>query len=330
MHPHGVEDLCEAGERVYARALRQGGIGRAEAEEAGCLIELELLRLDPANLERLLPSRPGEVLAGLLGDIRAQVGATEKRMAVAAAAAERFAGLEIGEAPAAGGIRIIEGKERIQEAINEECSRCTVEHVGIQPGGIRPESSLVQALRLVTELGQRGVRVRSLYNHVARHGMGLHAYIEQAGGIPEVRTLDEIPERLVMFDRTVAYIPVVPDRSLALEVRIPAVVEYLHDTFECLWRMAVPYGKPVPSRSEIDGITHRERVIAALLAEGLTDSDVAERLGINVRTCRGHIAKLADVLGSSSRAQLGVRIAQTGLDVPARRAISAPESPTGR
>ncbi|MZG14879.1 helix-turn-helix transcriptional regulator, partial [Streptomyces sp. SID5914] len=39
--------------------------------------------------------------------------------------------------------------------------------------------------------------------------------------------------------------------------------------------------------------------------------DIAERLGMNVRTARVHIAKLAATLGSESRAQLGYLIAES-------------------
>jgi DNA-binding CsgD family transcriptional regulator len=40
---------------------------------------------------------------------------------------------------------------------------------------------------------------------------------------------------------------------------------------------------------------------------------IASRLGLNIRTARVHIAKLAAMLGSESRAQLGYLIAQSGI-----------------
>ncbi|RII08601.1 Bacterial regulatory protein, LuxR family [Streptomyces sp. YIM 130001] len=328
-HPHGPEDLCEAGERVYARALRVGGIARPEAEDAGCLFELGLLQADPTDLEWLLPARPGEVLAGLLHGIRDQTALTQERMTSVAAAAERFAALQVAELPAGGGVRAVEGKDYIQGLIDEESAKCTTEHAGIQPGGIRSEFHLSRALPLVQDLAGRGLRVRSLYTHVARHGMGLQAYLDLVGPTVEIRTLDVVPERLVMFDRSVAYVAAVPDRTVALEIRIPALVDYLYAVFECFWRTALPLDDRLSDRSEVEGITHRERVIASLLAEGLTDTEVAERLGVNVRTCRHHIAKLADVLGSSSRTQLGVRIAEAGLDTLPYVSAPGPESPTG-
>lgn len=63
----------------------------------------------------------------------------------------------------------------------------------------------------------------------------------------------------------------------------------------------------------LNGITPRQRAIAALLVEGHTDAVTAERLGMNIRTARVHIAKLAATLGSESRAQLGYLIGQSGI-----------------
>lgn len=47
--------------------------------------------------------------------------------------------------------------------------------------------------------------------------------------------------------------------------------------------------------------------------EGHTDSAIADRLGLNIRTARLHIAKLAAQLGSESRAQLGYLIGRSGI-----------------
>ncbi|GJF21418.1 hypothetical protein SHO565_19820 [Streptomyces sp. HO565] len=63
----------------------------------------------------------------------------------------------------------------------------------------------------------------------------------------------------------------------------------------------------------VNGITPRQRAVAALLVEGHTDASIADRLGMNVRTARVHIAKLAATLGSKNRAQLGHLIGQSGI-----------------
>ncbi len=84
-----------------------------------------------------------------------------------------------------------------------------------------------------------------------------------------------------------------------------------------------PADGPLPDTG-IEGISHREQSIAALLAEGHQDAVIAERLGISVRTCRAHIARLSETLGAASRTQLGVRIAQAGLDGARHPAVTPP------
>ncbi len=156
--------------------------------------------------------------------------------------------------------------------------------------------------------------MRTLYQHTVRHSQGTLAYAEiMAKGKVEIRTLEELIERLMIFDRTVAFIPARDDRQVALELRHPGLVDYLVKVFEQLWARAVPLLEEPAYAPPTDGITGVQRSIAKLLVEGHVDEAIARRLGMNVRTCRAHIAKLAVALGSGSRAQLGYLIAQSGL-----------------
>ncbi len=75
----------------------------------------------------------------------------------------------------------------------------------------------------------------------------------------------------------------------------------------------MPLTAGAPYETAPDGITDIQHSIAKLLVEGHVDEAIARRLGMNVRTCRAHIAKLASALGSGSRAQLGYLIAQSGI-----------------
>lgn len=51
-------------------------------------------------------------------------------------------------------------------------------------------------------------------------------------------------------------------------------------------------------------LTRREREVAALVAEGLTNREIAERLFISERTADGHLEHIREKLGVSSRAQI--------------------------
>ncbi len=352
-HPHGADRLCEAGDRVYSRAVRRGRVPREDAETVPCLVDLALLHPDPDDMGWLVPTAPREVMTRLLRGVHEEVSASRARVGAAVAAVEWYAGLggdRVQPAAESTAIRVLDGLPRIRAAMDQATEACVSEVLTVQPGGIRREEELREGLHRALEMCRRGVRMRDLYTHVARHGQGLHTYMELMGDSAEARTLDEVVERLIVFDRTVAFIPANTDRTMALEIRHPALIEYLVTVFERLWRLGIPLATALPSTG-IEGITHRERSIAALLAEGHQDAVVAERLGISVRTCRAHIARLSETLGAASRTQLGVRIAQAGLDGPpgsgssgkplvatstaaarARVPASAParESPTGR
>lgn len=326
-HPHGADRLCEAGDRVYSRAVRRGRVPRRDAEPVPCLLELALLHPDPDDMEWLVPTSPQEVMTRLLRGVYDEVSASQRRMGSAVAAFEWYAGLGPVPAQASGpegtAIRVLDGDGRIQGALDEATQACTTEVLTVQPGGIRPEHELTEGLHRALALRGRGVRMRDLYTHVARHGQGLLNYLELMGDSVEARTLDEVIDRLILFDRKVAFIPANADRTMALELRHPGLVHYLVTVFERLWRLAIPLTAPLPDTG-IEGISHREQSIAALLAEGHQDAVIAERLGISVRTCRAHIARLSETLGAASRTQLGVRIAQVGLDGPRSPSSSSP------
>ncbi|MGF0171254.1 LuxR C-terminal-related transcriptional regulator [Streptomyces sp. Marseille-Q5077] len=348
-HPHGADRLCEAGDRVYSRAVRRGRVPRRDAEPVPCLLDLALLHPDPDDMDWLVPTAPQEVMTRLLRGVYDEVSASQRRVGSAVAAFEWYAGLgpQLPQASGVEGtaIRVLDGDARIQGALDEATQACTSQVLTVQPGGIRPEHELTEGLHRAMELRGRGVRMRDLYTHVARHGQGLLNYLELMGDSVEARTLDEVIDRLILFDRTVAFIPANADRTMALELRHPALVNYLVTVFERLWRLAIPLTAPLPDTG-IEGISHREQSIAALLAEGHQDAVIAERLGISVRTCRAHIARLSETLGAASRTQLGVRIAQVGLDrsrasssgasvisvagVPRAPGLPGQESPTGR
>lgn len=207
----------------------------------------------------------------------------------------------------------LRGIPRIDEAVGRAVEAATREVLTVQPGGGRPPEVLEAILPREQALLSRGCRMRTLYQHTTRHSLPALAHFEQLEGDVEVRTLDEVTERLFVFDRTVAFIPASKDRSLALELRHPAVVDYLATTFDRLWRLATPMWPQAAPEPAENGITARQRAIAAFLTEGLTDAEISARLGMNVRTTRLHIAKLAALLGSESRAQLGYLIGRSGI-----------------
>lgn len=71
--------------------------------------------------------------------------------------------------------------------------------------------------------------------------------------------------------------------------------------------------RAVTPHRHIDTLTQREREIAALVAEGLTNDEIAERLMISPATARTHVSRAMIKLGARDRAQLVVFAYQSGL-----------------
>ncbi|WP_407560114.1 hypothetical protein [Streptomyces sp. 184] len=320
-HSHGYADLCEAGAELYARALRVGRVSRAEVDDVPCLIDLTLLHADLDDPQWLRPVPPSTVLAQLEHPIEREILERREQTLALSEAFAPFLAISEQRPPASGAMTELHGVSNIDATIVQATAECEKELLTVQPGGGRTPEVLSTAIARVRPLVERGVRVRSLYQHTARHSYGLLAYQERIGEEHmELRTLEELVDRLIIIDRKVAFIPaqrerpVMYNRHVALEVRIPGLVEYLAGVFDHLWQSATPLDEEVHyTPPEQDGITGVQRSIAKLLVEGHVDEVIADRLGMNVRTCRAHIAKLATVLGSNGRAQLGYLIARSDI-----------------
>jgi DNA-binding NarL/FixJ family response regulator len=80
----------------------------------------------------------------------------------------------------------------------------------------------------------------------------------------------------------------------------------------------------VPGPSHLDELTRREREVMALVAEGLSNTEIAERLVVSPATARTHVSRALGKLRVHNRAQLVTLAYETGLVLPrqnGRRAI---------
>ncbi|QIM20784.1 response regulator transcription factor [Phycicoccus sp. HDW14] len=67
-----------------------------------------------------------------------------------------------------------------------------------------------------------------------------------------------------------------------------------------------PRGRPGPEDVALRSLTHRERRVLDLVAEGLTNGEVGCRLGIREKTVRNHVSNVLAKLGVTSRTQAAV------------------------
>jgi DNA-binding CsgD family transcriptional regulator len=74
-----------------------------------------------------------------------------------------------------------------------------------------------------------------------------------------------------------------------------------------------PAGPPAGSRRRVGELSPREQQVAALLADGLTNRQIAARLVVTERTVAAHIEHILDKLGFASRHQVAAWAADHGL-----------------
>jgi len=76
---------------------------------------------------------------------------------------------------------------------------------------------------------------------------------------------------------------------------------------------SVPPSALQPDDVYEEALTHRELEVLELLAEGLPNKGIAERLGISDQTVKFHIASIMGKLGASNRVETVRRAVRRGL-----------------
>src|SRR5262249_34726104 len=143
---------------------------------------------------------------------------------------------------------------------------------------------------------RRGVTYRIIAPDTARTATTMGT-LAMAGA--RTRTVPEVPTDVIVVDRATVLLPAGPyiglDGSL-MPFPVPRIVTTTVELFERVWADAAPLvGTDLTDSTELDV---QDRKLLALLADGLTDAVIAERLGIGVRTVRRKVAALMNRLGA--------------------------------
>ncbi|MFH8880502.1 LuxR C-terminal-related transcriptional regulator [Streptomyces californicus] len=307
------EQPCEAALAAYRRALTEGGLPADAAPP--CLRSLHLMVADQEAPERLVPVPPETASFAALAPIEEAIAEQRRTLRSARATLAAFEGLYAEtyppERPA---LTRLAGAAVISKALEAGVSGCRAEVRTAHPGGGRPAHILEQSLP--RDLGnlRRGIRQRTLYQHTVRSHRTTLAYIEQvtAEGA-EIRTLPEVIDRFIVFDRDLAFIPFSDDPHTALRVRHPSLVRFLVRHFDEAWSRAAPVRpEHAPLRTPVVA-SDLQRAILQAVVNGETDAAIARRIGMSRRSVAEHVRKVSERLGSNSRAQLGYLVATSGL-----------------
>ena len=215
----------------------------------------------------------------------------------------------LGEAPSEGpGISYLYGLPEVNLAVGAAVAAARGELLTAQPGGAQAEGPLGGLPPGLRGPLREGVGLRTLYQHAAQFDEDskndvrlITAYGAQA------RTLDELFGRMVIVDRSVAFIPANDGSACAARITDPATVRFLVDLFECSWTRAEQFPF-VPLRAADAAprvVPAIRRAIQRLLIEGLSDKAIARRLAISERSLQAHVFHIKQDLGAQNRIQLG-------------------------
>ncbi|MGW2651847.1 LuxR C-terminal-related transcriptional regulator [Streptomyces sp. NPDC001393] len=326
-----AEPLAETGdpEELYMLAIRcqildveqsaeELGWDHARMTQAvGLLMEGGLLRPLADDPGTLVPVAPRAAASRRLAPLHTQIAQMERRSEQIRAELAVFQEVHeraLRETDLAQPLQTITGAEAIAAEIAAAAEAGPSEILAVCLAGSRGGAAHRGAWELPEPtLGGLG-GARFLYQHVSRFDSLARKRVERilaAGG--EVRTVGDSFERMIVFDRKLAFVPAADDADSAVAIRQPAIVNFLVTVFERAWVSARPFETQNRSADVSEVVSSVRMSIIQLLAEGETDVAIARRIGLSVRTCRAHVAKIYEGLGARSRCQLGVLIAHSGL-----------------
>ncbi|SDT77280.1 regulatory protein, luxR family [Streptomyces sp. TLI_053] len=208
-----------------------------------------------------------------------------------------------------GQIEVVSDPDVLRTLVKEFGVRAETEILFSRPGASGPERYLDIVASFAGELTGRDTVLRALYQHAAQFNQGMIAHVEhllELGG--EARTTANGFTGMLVFDRRVAVVPLRNELQGGVVVRSEDVITTLVDAFERTWNAAGPF--PVrTSRTQVASVSCEVKwAIMRLLVEGVSDKNIATRVGLSLRTCQRHIADLMQELGARNRLQAGYRM----------------------
>ena len=311
--PDQRELLETAAGRIYNAAVAHGHLlvddPRLEGEDMRAaldlLLDIGLITLDDDGAG-YLPVDPAEIQSRIVVPL-GQQGAD--LLTESARWAETFSALGQTYRKSARSttrsVTEIRGGSNINGFIQAAVSDCRKELLTAQPHGRRPATELAVAVERDIKALNRGIRMRTLYQHSARQSPATREYVaEVTQHGAEVRTLDEFFNRLIVVDRHVAIIPSSAGDQVAVAIHDSSLIDYLVDIFDRSWERARPFTAH-DARSERSIASDVRAMTIRLLVEGHSDPASAKRLGVSTRTYAGYIAALKEEYGVQTRFQLG-------------------------
>lgn len=203
-------------------------------------------------------------------------------------------------------LELVPGVGDVRKLIAGLADGCRTEVLTSQPGGARDEEVLHESLERTERLLERGVRMRTLYQHTARFSPATASFVGRMTPLgAEVCTLAGGFPRCIIFDKEVAIIPLSDGSHGAAITRNRHLVSFITEGFERVWSAAEKF-TPESDRPARAAITSDiQQTIVSLLIQGESDNRIAHVVGISLRNCQRHIANIMKSIGARNRLHAG-------------------------
>ncbi|WP_233712362.1 helix-turn-helix transcriptional regulator [Kribbella turkmenica] len=166
--------------------------------------------------------------------------------------------------------------------------------------------AFLAAHRYNQSLVERGVRMTSFFD--AGGGCSqLRNFIISADDMPYYLACGFMQVKVLDGDRVMVEGPLVERRRSLMLMRGTEALTAARQYLKAFRDTAV---RACEFRDRTGDLTARQHVIAQQLEENLTDDEIAERLGLSVRTVRYEVARLMEALDVGTRFAAGVRYAR--------------------
>ncbi|GGM29600.1 sigma factor-like helix-turn-helix DNA-binding protein [Promicromonospora citrea] len=151
---------------------------------------------------------------------------------------------------------------------------------------------------------ERGMRMISIWN---RSGLDADARLMLSGEDPSVYYFAFAPLQMKIIDGVSVLLegPVVQGQRTVMDVRDTACLT----AARAYWDAVVDTMYPCEAETAVlTELTPRQRRIVTLMLTSSTDEEIADKLGLSVRTVRSDIATVLDLLDAPTRFVAGVRL----------------------
>ncbi|HEX6472296.1 MAG TPA: helix-turn-helix transcriptional regulator [Streptosporangiaceae bacterium] len=214
------------------------------------------------------------------------------------------------EATPALDIERVEGLDKVRQRIDDLAFFSYRETLCLHPGGPLSQRAIETALPLDARSLRRGLGLRSVYHPSALDDPAMASYLRDIAILgAQVRFTEDAMERMVVFDRSVAVVPIKPKDSArgALLVREPGLVSQLVTYFDSVWQAGTDLAELTGAAADPPRLSGIERQVLAALATSDKDEIAARELNVSVRTYRRYVADLMNRLGAVNRFQAALR-----------------------